>query len=569
MKNIVKKLLATTAAVVVMSGSLGVGTLRVLAEQYYGWNDGTREQSPFFLYVSPTSDPKRELKDEYVVYCFNRDREWPENWNSGKTFEETQLDYQFKLPLYRKSTGNLEIFKQNASNPRLVSNIEKSLVAVLQKGYPTVKKIQGLSELSSRKVTQLAIWFFSDNQDNPDAYLQTSEKLTPEERKAFDSLVEEGKKAGESQDSMGAYTLDIYITTDKNYAHKPYQNLLGSTLIPKTPEEPKVPEPKEPEQPQPSTPDINVEIIKPEIPTEPLVEPMLPLQPAIPIIPKPEIPKEEDLGTVIGGGNVVETTEDTATGSQGGAHNGVVSIQENKDPIVEETYDSPLPGQSGQSGSTTEIEDTKGSDVIVGGQGQIVETEESLSGEQGQSGSTTEVEDTKGPEVIIGGQGEVVDIEESLPTEHGQSGSTTEVEDTKGPEVIIGGQGEVVDIEETLPTEHGQSGSTTEVEDTKGPEVIIGGQGEIVDIEENLPTEHGQSGSTTEVEDSKPKLSIHFDNEWPKEDKPQLPAVEKPKAKESLPAAGEAEHVLSTIVGAMILFLVSLWGLLKRKASKA
>ncbi|WEQ76775.1 cell surface fibronectin binding protein (B) FbpB [Streptococcus dysgalactiae subsp. equisimilis] len=165
--------------------------------------------------------------------------------------------------------------------------------------------------------------------------------------------------------------------------------------------------------------------------------------------------------------------------------------------------------------------------------------------------------------------GQSIDFEETLPTEQGQSGSTTEVEDTKGPDVMIGGQGEVVDIEESLPTEQGQSGSTTEVEDTKGPDVMIGGQGEIVEFEKTLPNEHGQSGSTTEVEDSKPKISIHFDNEWPKEEKTQLPAVEKPKAKVSLPATGEAEHVLSTIVGAMILFLVSLWGLLKRKASKA
>lgn len=165
--------------------------------------------------------------------------------------------------------------------------------------------------------------------------------------------------------------------------------------------------------------------------------------------------------------------------------------------------------------------------------------------------------------------GQSIDFEETLPTEQGQSGSTTEVEDTKGPDVMIGGQGEIVEFEETLPTEQGQSGSTTEVEDTKGPDVMIGGQGEIVEFEETLPNEHGQSGSTTEVEDSKPKISIHFDNEWPKEEKPQLPTVEKPKAKVSLPATGEAEHVLSTIVGAMILFLVSLWGLLKRKASKA
>ncbi|WP_231196514.1 hypothetical protein [Streptococcus equi] len=38
------------------------------------------------------------------------------------------------------------------------------------------------------------MWFFSDNQNDPDAYLQPSEKLTQEERAAFNSLVEEGKK---------------------------------------------------------------------------------------------------------------------------------------------------------------------------------------------------------------------------------------------------------------------------------------------------------------------------------------------------------------------------------------
>ncbi|WP_283263795.1 thioester-forming surface-anchored protein [Streptococcus dysgalactiae] len=530
MKNIVKKLLATTAAVVVMSGSLGVGTLRVLAEQYYGWNDiDSRENSPFFLYVTPVNEEKK--RRDIVVYCYNKESHWPDNW------EDVNVTYPNNLPLYKKVEGTDSVFSDYSTKFRETSLSKTSiLVSLLSYGYPSSKSLQekfGISDEQARIVTQLAIWYFTDR--TPVEYLKDTGgyNLTNEQKRGLDFLIAKGE-SGEIPEGRKTYTLDIYQYQSGGDYGKNYQNLLGSTLVPKTPEEPKPDVPKEPEVPeQPEVPDIDVEIIKPEIPTEPLVEPMLPLQPAIPIIPKPEIPKEEDLGTVIGGGNVVETTEDTATGSQGGAHNGVVSIQENKDPIVEETYDSPLPGQSGQSGSTTEVEDTKG------------------------------------PEVIIGGQGEVVDIEETLPTEHGQSGSTTEVEDTKGPEVIIGGQGEIVDIEENLPTEHGQSGSTTEVEDTKGPEIIIGGQGEVVDIEESLPTEHGQSGSTTEVEDSKPKLSIHFDNEWPKEDKPQLPAVEKPKAKESLPAAGEAEHVLSTIVGAMILFLVSLWGLLKRKASKA
>ncbi|VTS78573.1 thioester-forming surface-anchored protein [Streptococcus dysgalactiae] len=559
MKNIVKKLLVATAAFIVMSGSLGVGTLRVLAEQYYGWNDGTREQSPFFLYVTPTNDPKRELKDEYVVYCFNRNKEWPEAWEEvWKTYKPTDLPD--KLPKYDKKVGDDDTFKKVADQPRSVSSLTSTLVKILSIGYPNNKSEltskYHLTDSSARIVTQLAIWYYSDSLDDPQKVLRR--ELTEYEQTALTELIEAGKKS-EMDENQSNTTLNIYITQDQKPGKgKPYQNLLGSTLVPKTDV------PKEPE-----VPDINVEIIKPEIPTEPLVEPMLPLQPAIPIIPKPEIPKEEDFGTVIGGVNVVETTEDTATGSQSGAHNGVVSIQENKDPIVEETYDSPLPGQSGQSGSTTEVEDTKGSEVIIGGQGEVVDIEGTLPTEQGQSGSTTEVEDTKGADVMIGGQGEIVDFEETLPTEQGQSGSTTEVEDTKGADVMIGGQGEIVDFEETLPTEQGQSGSTTEVEDTKGPEVMIGGQGEIVEFEETLPNEHDQSGSTTEVEDSKPKISIHFDNEWPKEEKPQLPTVEKPKAKVSLPATGEAEHVLSTIVGAMILFLVSLWGLLKRKASKA
>ncbi|MEC4577686.1 thioester-forming surface-anchored protein [Streptococcus dysgalactiae] len=511
MKNIIKKLLVTTAAFIVMSGSLGVGTLRVLAEQYYGWEDGTQKGGnfPAFLYVAPKDKPARSTDKQFIVYCFNRENIYPPQWEEQYYMPSTLPQ---GLPVYDKIKGDDSTFKKHSKSQK--SALTATLVAILQNGFPN-KRLGNLNENQSRRLTQLAIWCFTDNYSKH--HFKTGYSLTEEEDKLLQDLIKLGEQAP-NEKKQPEQTLDIYVTTIYSQQHKPYQNLLGSTLIPKTPEEPKVPDPKVPEvpkKPEPKEPE------KPKTPEEP--------KPT----PKPEIPKKEDLGTVIGGGNVVETTEDTATVSQGGAHNGIVSIQENKDPIVEETYESPLPGQSGQSGSTTEVEDTKGADVL------------------------------------IGGQGEIVDFEETLSAEQGQSGSTTEVEDTKGADVMIGGQGEIVEFEETLPTEQGQSGSATEVEDTKGPDVMIGGQGEIVEFEETLPNEHGQSSSTTEVEDSKPKISIHFDNEWPKEEKPQLPAVEKPKAKVSLPATGEAEHVLSTIVGAMILFLVSLWGLLKRKASKA
>lgn len=235
-----RKVLTTSATCIVLATSFAGGTLRVWAEQlYYGWNDGTRQNSPFFLYVSPKNAPKRELKDDYVVYCFNRDREWPETWDMNKPFNKVQSDPMFKLPLYEKKKGSDEVFKNNAPRFRKsVKNVTAALVAVLKSGYPTVKSIKQLDEEKSRKVTQLAIWYFSDSENNPDAYLQTSEQLTPEEKKAFDSLVEEGEKAGKSQTSTGDYTLDIYITTDVDYTRDPYQNLLGSSLVPKKPKIP-------------------------------------------------------------------------------------------------------------------------------------------------------------------------------------------------------------------------------------------------------------------------------------------------------------------------------------------
>src|SRR3712207_1320617 len=77
-----RKVLTTSATCIVLATSFAGGTLRVWADKYYGWNDGTRQDSPFFLYVSPQNAPKRELKDEYVVYCFNKNMHWPDQWES-------------------------------------------------------------------------------------------------------------------------------------------------------------------------------------------------------------------------------------------------------------------------------------------------------------------------------------------------------------------------------------------------------------------------------------------------------------------------------------------------------
>ncbi|VHB32228.1 fibronectin binding protein [Streptococcus pyogenes] len=103
------------------------------------------------------------------------------------------------------------------------------------------------------------------------------------------------------------------------------------------------------------------------------------------------------------------------------------------------------------------------------GSGQVIDIEEKLPDEQGHSGSTTEIEDSKSSDLIIGGQGEVVDTtEDTQRGMTGHSGSTTEIEDSKPSDVIIGGQGQIVETtEDTQTGMHGDSGRKTEVEDTK------------------------------------------------------------------------------------------------------
>ncbi|HER5860543.1 TPA: fibronectin-bing protein SfbII [Streptococcus pyogenes] len=103
------------------------------------------------------------------------------------------------------------------------------------------------------------------------------------------------------------------------------------------------------------------------------------------------------------------------------------------------------------------------------GSGQVIDIEEKLPDEQGHSGSTTEIEDSKSSDVIIGGQGEVVDTTEDTQSGMtGHSGSTTKIEDSKSSDVIVGGQGQIVETtEDTQTGMHGDSGRKTEVEDTK------------------------------------------------------------------------------------------------------
>ncbi len=290
-------------------------------------------------------------------------------------------------------------------------------------------------------------------------------------------------------------------------------------------------------------PEIEGEVIEPlapQSPEKPLVEPMMPLYPAIPIAP--ETPNNDDL-EISGGSSEIDIVEDTGSGIESGSANGVISIQENTDPIVEITEDT-QPGMSGHSNDTTIIEDTKpektdtiiGSNVIDFTEDSITHNQYTESGHNSTNESQEIIEDTK-PETsdtIIGGQSDPIDI-----TEDTQSGMS------------------------------GHSNDTTIFEDTKQPEVIMGGQANIVDMVEN--TQPGMSGfneATVIEEDTRPKLQFHFENEEP------IPAINKAtsqtpiaKVENKLPQTGDKEK-LEAFFTITALAVIGGAGLLSKKDRK-
>ncbi|WP_236562962.1 thioester-forming surface-anchored protein [Streptococcus halichoeri] len=559
-------MLAASAACFIFSISSAGGSLQVWAEDYYGWNDGTRNQSPFFLYVTPKDNSTRSTEDKYVVYCFNRDREWPEAWEPVYT-DPTKM--QYSLPEYSKQQGTNELFRKLNSKIN-IKNPAAALLSVLSSGYPT-GKLEKLDDDSSRKVTQLAIWYFTDSLNNISQY-----SLNEDEQNAYNNLVKKGKVAGEKEEAS-EMTLNIYIYKEGTMTSgkKQYQNLLGSTLIPKIPT---------------SETEIHSNLI--ELNFEGIIENhsntnsnllegssqkyTLEETPRVPKIIMGQrgytLPGKEGVSDtaieftkdtggseeLLGSANAIETEDskiphiighggklageagETQQAGQTGGHT----------PTIEITQDT-QEGRSGSCASQTETEDSQKPTVIMGSQGQPIETSESTQGGMsGQSGNATETDDTKQPDVILGGQDQVINTEERLSGMSGQSGNITETDDTKQPDVILGGQGQVINTEENLSGMSGQSGNITETDDTKQPDVILGGQGQVIDISEHSSA--GRSGSCdplTTLEDAEHSTADSDTKQTGKERR--------------LPQTSDQKHLLLSLLMPVILLLISLRAIFK------
>ncbi|QUQ80464.1 hypothetical protein LJFMMFNO_01477 [Streptococcus equi subsp. zooepidemicus] len=227
MKKTMKKMLAASTLCIIMSGNFISGSARVLAEEYYGYDDGTKGQQnwPAFLYVTPKNNPERKTDTKHIVYCFNKDFSYPEHWELQ--FQHQQPDkLHFPLPIYHKEIGT-DAFLQKYSKLKS-SNLSSKLAVLLEHGYPN-KILDGLTPDQSRRVTQLAIWHFTDGY--PTDRFKDGYSLQDKENQHLKSLIDTAEK---NKNTLSTYNLELYttssLTPDKR---KHYQHLLGSALISK------------------------------------------------------------------------------------------------------------------------------------------------------------------------------------------------------------------------------------------------------------------------------------------------------------------------------------------------
>ncbi|VGQ84778.1 Fibronectin-binding protein [Streptococcus pyogenes] len=437
----------------------------------------------------------------YQVYCFNIQKIFPYNVKSA-----TQK-------WFKKVEGNSDTFGLYAMNPRVQGEeLSQKLRSVMYNAYPKNANniMDGLDTLNAIKVTQSAVWYYSDKSEF-EVDKQWESELNNHEidqeqvtlmREALRKLISSNLEETVEKKLPENYKLNIFNPQDTSIQH-----LLSAEFVPENPPRPgETPEygPKTPEldgspiPEDPKHPDDNLEPTLPpvmldgeevpEVPSESL-EPALP--PLMPELDGQEVPEKPSIDLPI----EVPRYEFN-----------------NKDQ-------SPLAGESGETEYITEV---------------------------------------------YGNQQNPVDIDKKLPNETGFSGNMVETEDTKEPEVLMGGQSESVEF--TKDTQTGMSGQTTpqvETEDTKEPGVLMGGQSESVEFTKDTQT--GMSGfseTATVVEDTRPKLMFHFDNNEPEVEENR----EKPTKNITpiLPATGDIENVLA-FLGILILSVLSIFSLLKNK----
>ncbi|HHK1251046.1 TPA: fibronectin-binding protein PrtF1/SfbI [Streptococcus pyogenes] len=398
----------------------------------------------------------------YQVYCFNLVRQEPSKVNG------------FRKNWFKKVDGDNAVFKKYAANPRVIDgDLERNILNVIYNGYSSDANgiMKGLDRYNAILVTQTAIWYYSDNSkfivdEQWKSELrdgEISESQVKLMRDALRKLISPDLEKTVKNQLPENYKLNLFISKDNSI-----QNLLSTEYVQDNPPKPgEVPKEESPKEENPKIPDLDGREIPevPQEPSDPVIPPVILDGEEVPEVPSESLePALPPLMPELDGQEVPEKPS--------------IDL-----PIEVPRYEfnnkdqSPLAGESGETEYITEV---------YGNQQNPVDIDKKLPNETGFSGNMVETEDTKETEVLMGGQSESVEF--TKDTQTGMSGQTTpqvETEDTKELGVLMGGQSESVEF--TKDTQTGMSGfseTVTIVEDTR-PKLVFHFDNNEPKVEEN------------------------------------------------------------------------------------
>ncbi|VGV42436.1 pilus ancillary protein 1 [Streptococcus pyogenes] len=202
--------------------------------QWYGYEAYTRGYPKYDLFKTYYHDLRVNLhgSKSYQVYCFNVHKHYPRSSQS------------FDRKWYKKLDGTAENFDSLAMEPRVrKEELTKKLRAVMYNAYPNDANgiMKDLEPLNAIKVTQEAVWYYSDSaQINPDESFKTeaqSNGINDQQlglmRKALKELIDPNLGSKYSNKTPSGYRLNVFESHDKTF-----QNLLSAEYVPDTPPKP-------------------------------------------------------------------------------------------------------------------------------------------------------------------------------------------------------------------------------------------------------------------------------------------------------------------------------------------
>ncbi|HEP5998002.1 TPA: pilus ancillary protein 1 [Streptococcus pyogenes] len=202
--------------------------------QWYGYEAYTGGYPKYDLFKTYYHDLRVNLhgSKSYQVYCFNVHKHYPRSSQS------------FDRKWYKKLDGTAENFDSLAMEPRVrKEELTKKLLAVMYNAYPNDANgiMKDLEPLNAIKVTQEAVWYYSDSaQINPDESFKTeaqSNGINDQQlglmRKALKELIDPNLGSKYSNKTPSGYRLNVFESHDKTF-----QNFLSAEYVPDTPPKP-------------------------------------------------------------------------------------------------------------------------------------------------------------------------------------------------------------------------------------------------------------------------------------------------------------------------------------------